>query len=131
MRGVFRFSTDLSPDARKYTEKSAVPTRSRLTECEQVREHVENLPACGNHPAIARQRRQRIYVTLSPPTAIDSTRPQLGHYFSNYNFRCAFRIHENLDSRYRINPRPISPELRNIDNRLSPSGRQNISIYRK
>ena len=125
MRGVFRFSTDLSPDAGKYSEKSA--RRSDVIEAHGVRaasartrrKSLSVWKSSGD-PAIARQCRQRIYVTLSPPTAIDSTRPQLGHYFSNYNFRCAFRIHENfMDSRYRINPRPISPELRNVDNGLS------------
>lgn len=67
MRGVFRFSTDLSPGAGKYTEKSAAATRSKL-----VREHVEN----PQRMEIIRRSRGGVgnaYVTLSPLTAIDST----------------------------------------------------------
>lgn len=103
MRGVFRFSTDLSPGAEssrsqrgaarcgearrgeaasrpgKYSGKSAT-SRARAGDLPHRR---------GSHPTIAGRGIGNAYVTLSPPTVIDSTRPQLGHYFSNYNFRCA------------------------------------------
>lgn len=124
MHGVFRFSTDLSPGAGKYTEKSGT---GAIATTKSARTHRKS-PARGNHPAIARRCRQNAYVTLSPPTAMDSTRPQLGHYFSNYNFRCAFRIHENAGScRCRINPRTISPGPRNIYIKDYPGG--NMSGY--
>lgn len=76
-------------------------------------------PAHGNHPAIARRCRQRVCYTFSTNSYRFHIRPQLGHYFSNYNFHCAFGIHGNSDSWCRINPRSINPELCNIDKRLS------------